>query len=354
MPDPLPLTAGPELQQWIADRPNLRDGRWLVTGAAGFIGSHLVETLLAAGAEVVGLDNFLTGRRSALDAAVAAAGPEAKARFRFIEGDIRSLETCRHAMVGVRWVLHQAALGSVPRSISDPLASHDVNVNGTLHVMQAAREAGVERLVYASSSSVYGDDATLPKLESRVGQVLSPYAATKRTGETYAAVFARCYEQRLTGLRYFNVYGPRQDPAGPYAAVIPRWLDAMADGRRCVLHGDGLTSRDFCAVANVVTANLLAATVGGSRETHEIFNVACGEQTSLRELYGHLRSAAVARGLSVPESPEFTPPRSGDIRHSLADTTAISSRIGYLPLVFAATGLIRTAHWYFDQRESAT
>jgi UDP-N-acetylglucosamine 4-epimerase len=346
-----PLTAGPELQAWLETQPALREGRWFVTGAAGFIGSHLVEALLRAGAEVVGLDNFLTGRREALAAAVEAAGPEAARRFTFIEGDIRDFATCERAMAGVRWVLHQAALGSVPRSIENPIASHEVNVSGHLHVMHAARLAGVERMVYASSSSVYGDDPTLPKLESQVGRVLSPYAATKRTNETYAGVFASVYGQRLTGLRYFNVFGPRQDPAGPYAAVIPRWLDLMADGRPCVLHGDGLTSRDFCFVSNVVAANLLAATAPGDRATHEVFNVACGEKTSLRDLYATLRDAALARGMSVPAEPQASPQRPGDIRHSLADIGVISAALGYRPLVLSREGLPRTAHWYFAVRE---
>ncbi len=344
------LTAGAELSSWLGQQRSLAEGRWLVTGAAGFIGSHLVEALLSAGAEVVGLDNFLTGRRETLDAAVKAVGPDAAKRFRFIEGDIRSLETCTSATEGVRWVLHQAALGSVPRSLENPIASHDVNVTGHLNVLHASRLAGVERFVYASSSSVYGDDANLPKLEERVGRVLSPYAATKRTNETYASVFASCYGQRITGLRYFNVFGPRQDPQGPYAAVIPRWLDAMASGGICTLHGDGLTSRDFCFVANVVKANLLAAQAQGERDTNEIFNVACGEKTTLRELYAHLRSAALSRGLVVAESPVGSPPRVGDIRHSQADIGAISRATGYQPLVFAEDGLVRTAHWYFDQR----
>jgi UDP-N-acetylglucosamine 4-epimerase len=341
------MSAGPELREWLDAHPDIREDRWLVTGAAGFIGSHLVEALLAAGAEVVGLDNFLTGHKRTLDAAVQAAGPDAARRFKFIDGDIRSLETCHSAVAGVRWVLHQAALGSVPRSVEDPLATHQVNVDGYLNVLLASKAAGVERVVFASSSSVYGDDPTLPKVEGRVGAVLSPYAASKRTNESYASAFAAAYGMRLTGLRYFNVFGPRQDPHGPYAAVIPRWLDAMASAKSCAVNGDGLTSRDFCFVSNVVTANVLAAMARGPRANSELFNVACGERTTLRQLYDILRGAAREAGHTVPDAPEFGPFRTGDIRHSLADTGAITAAVGYKPLVKAGEGLARTARAYF-------
>ncbi len=233
--------------------------RWLVTGAAGFIGSALVEQLLRLGQEVVGIDNLVTGRRENLDDVRRGVGAEAAARFDFIEADIRDLEACRRAARGVHLCLHQAALGSVPRSVEDPLASHQANVNGFIHVLLAARDAGVRRVVYASSSSVYGDHPALPKVEDAIGAPLSPYAATKRVDEIYAGVWQRAYGLELIGLRYFNVFGRRQDPDGPYAAVIPRWIKRLAAGEPCVIYGDGSQSRDFCYVDNAVQANLLAA-----------------------------------------------------------------------------------------------
>ncbi len=326
---------------------------WLVTGAAGFIGSHLVETLLGLGQTVVGLDNFATGHRANLDDVRERVGPAAAARFRFLEGDVRDAATCAEACRGVTYVLHQAALGSVPRSINDPVTSHRVNVDGFVEMLVAARDAGVRRFVYASSSSVYGDHPVLPKREGEVGRPLSPYAVTKKANELYADVFALTYGLKVTGLRYFNVFGPRQDPQGPYAAVIPKWIGALLDGEVPVLHGDGETSRDFCYVENVASANLLAATADGPRADVEVFNIACGAQTSLRDLYGAIRDALRARGVSVPEQPQAGPFRAGDVRHSLADISAAASAIGYEALVSAAEGLAATVAWYADRAARA-
>ena len=265
--------------------------RWLVTGAAGFIGSHLVETLLGLGQHVVGLDNFATGSRANVEAA-SAAHPD---RFRFVEGDIRSLDDCRAACEGVDIVLHQAALGSVPRSIKDPLATHATNVDGFVNMLVAARDAGIGRFVYASSSSVYGDHPGLPKVEDQIGTPLSPYAVSKRVDELYARTFQDHYPIETVGLRYFNVFGPRQDPNGPYAAVIPRWLGEMLDGTPSTIFGDGETSRDFCYVANVVQANLLSA-FAPTDATGTVYNVALGDRTTLNELFRTLGERLVAEG----------------------------------------------------------
>ena len=267
--------------------------RWLVTGAAGFIGSALVEKLLLLGQHVIGLDSFVTGHRANLDDVRSVVGDQAMRRFHFIEGDICDLETCRRAAGEVDLVLHQAALGSVPRSIQDPIASHRANVDGFVHVLSAAQSAGVERVVYASSSSVYGDHPGLPKVEEAIGQPLSPYAATKRIDEVYAAVWQRTFGLELVGLRYFNVYGRRQDPEGPYAAVIPRWIAALASGAPCVIFGDGSQSRDFCYVDNAVQANILAA-VGPKQATGEVYNVGLEGRTDLVHLFRMLRERVAA------------------------------------------------------------
>jgi UDP-N-acetylglucosamine/UDP-N-acetylgalactosamine 4-epimerase len=314
-------------------------GRWLVTGAAGFIGSHLAHTLLAHGQEVVGLDNFATGHRRNL--------PEVSERFRFIEGDIADLSACQKATEGVRWVLHQAALGSVPRSIKDPLASHRANVDGFINMLTAARDAGAARFVYASSSSVYGDDPRLPKREAETGRVLSPYAATKAINELYARVFERTYGIQTVGLRYFNVFGPRQDPNGPYAAVIPRWLAALAEGKPVEIYGDGRTSRDFCFVANAVQANLLAALkVGAVSDT--VYNVSVGGKTSLSELFGLLRDRVAAiRPAAATAAPVHLPERVGDIRDSQADINHIQRALGYEPTHSVGQGLDETVRAFF-------
>jgi UDP-N-acetylglucosamine 4-epimerase len=320
-----------------------RQRTWLVTGGAGFIGSHLVERLLALGQRVRCLDSFATGSRQNLE--VAARGHEAD--FALVEGDLRDLDACRAAMQGAEVVLHQAALGSVPRSIADPLASHGTNVTGFLHVLQAAREAGVKRVVYASSSSVYGDHPTLPKVEEVIGRQLSPYAVTKYADELYAHVFAQAYGMELVGLRYFNVFGPRQDPNGPYAAVIPLWFKSLLAGEPVVVNGDGSTSRDFCFVENVVQVNLLAATAQDPEALNRVYNVAVGGRTTLLELFALIREQVArfhppAAG-AQPVHREFRP---GDVKHSLADVSAARRLLGYAPTCDVREGLRRSAEWY--------
>ncbi|MDP1829918.1 MAG: SDR family oxidoreductase [Archangium sp.] len=317
--------------------------KWLVTGGAGFIGSHLVETLLRDGHQVVALDSLVTGYQHNLDDAVKRAGPAASARFTFLEGDITSLETCQAACTGVDYVLHQAALGSVPRSIAHPLDSHRANVDGFVNMLVAARDAKVKRFVFASSSSVYGDEPTLPKVESRTGRVLSPYAATKHINEVYASVFQRTYGIETIGLRYFNVFGPRQDPNGAYAAVIPRWMAALVEGKPCVINGDGSTSRDFCFVANAVQANLRAATTQVPGATDAVYNVAVGGKTSLLELYQFIRERlSKQRPALASLEPTFQPFRAGDIKDSQADISRAKEKLGYAPTHTVAQGLDET------------
>jgi UDP-N-acetylglucosamine 4-epimerase len=320
---------------------------WLVTGGAGFIGSHLVEALLRHGQRVTVLDDFSTGHRRNLEAAVAAAGGDAAGRLTLVEGDLRDPAACARAAAGAELVLHQAALGSVPRSIERPLATHEVNVTGFLNVLQAARQAGIRRVVYASSSSVYGDHPDLPKVEARVGRPLSPYAASKSCDETYATAFGQAYGLELVGLRYFNVFGPRQDPEGPYAAVMPRWFAALLRGDEVIVYGDGETSRDFCYVANVVQANVLAATVTRPDALGTVYNVALGDRTTLNELFALIREQvarfrpAAARAAAVHR--DF---RKGDIRHSLADVSRARTLLGYAPTHDIRRGLAEAAAWY--------
>jgi UDP-N-acetylglucosamine 4-epimerase len=314
--------------------------KWLVTGGAGFIGSHLVQTLLSEGQQVVALDSLVTGYQHNLDDAVKRAGGDAAARFTFLKGDITSLETCQAACAGADYVLHQAALGSVPRSIALPLDSHRANVDGFVNMLLAARDAKVKRFVFASSSSVYGDDPTLPKVESRTGRVLSPYAATKHINEVYASVFQRTYGIETIGLRYFNVFGPRQDPNGAYAAVIPRWIAALLEGKPCLINGDGSTSRDFCFVANAVQANVRAALTQVSGATDQVYNVAVGDKTSLLELYGLIRARlAKQRPALAKLEPTFQPFRPGDIKDSQADITKAKEKLGYAPTHTVAQGM---------------
>ena len=325
---------------------------WLVTGSAGFIGSNLLERLLELGQRVVGLDNFATGHRSNLKDAVRRAGPGAVERFRFIEGDIRDAETCRRACRGVDLVLHQAALGSVPRSVEDPISSNETNVSGTLNVLAAAQAARVERLVYASSSSVYGDDPSGTKAEARLGKPLSPYAVTKLVDEIYADVFQRVYGLNTVGLRYFNVFGPRQDPNGPYAAVIPRWIETLLDGHHPVLFGGGDKSRDFCYVENVVRANVQAALAGKESLSDRVFNIACGERTTLDQLFEMIR-ASVGRHVPAALRIELTrkEPRVGDIPHSLAEIDRARELLGYEPARRVNEGLETTVDWYVERRQ---
>ena len=321
--------------------------RWLVTGAAGFIGSHLLEALLAGGQEVVGLDNFATGHRSNLDSVRDSVGEQAWRRHRFIEADIVHAAACAEACEGVDYVLHQAALGSVPRSIADPQATHAANATGFLNMLVAARDAKVARFVYAASSSTYGDHPALPKVEDAIGRPLSPYAVTKYLNELYADVFGRCYGMATIGLRYFNVFGARQDPEGPYAAVIPRWARSMLAGEPCVINGDGETSRDFCYVANAVQANLRAALTEDPAALNEVYNVAVGGRTTLNELHRLLAEALRAGG----DVAEVAPPvhrdfRAGDARHSQADIGKARRLLGYVPTHDVRAGLVEAARWY--------
>ncbi len=320
------------------------EGRtWLVTGGAGFIGSHLVEQLLAMGQRVRCLDNFATGLRANLEIATAGATD----RFSLIEGDIRDPVACIEACRGADVILHQAALGSVPRSLKDPLTSHEVNVTGFLNVLQAARGAGIRRVVYASSSSVYGDHPTLPKVETQVGRQLSPYAVTKFADELYAHVFGLAYDLELIGLRYFNVFGPRQDPNGPYAAVIPIWFRCLFTGEQAFVNGDGETSRDFCYVANVVQANLLAATTNKPEAMGRAYNVACGERTTLKALFELMKRAATRLQPTAAEAGlEHRNFREGDVHHSLADISRATTLLGYVPEVLVAQGIEACAGWY--------
>jgi UDP-N-acetylglucosamine 4-epimerase len=339
----------------LAEQLRKSPKRWLVTGVAGFIGSHLLERLLELGQTVVGIDNFATGHRSNLEQARvnAASG----ARFEFREGDIRDGEFCERAVQDVDIVLHQAALGSVPRSVEDPRASHAANVNGFINVLDAARRAAVRRFVYASSSSVYGSDTSPVKTEERTGKPLSPYASTKLIDEVYADVFARVYGVECVGLRYFNVFGPRQDPNGPYAAVIPRWISRLVDGTPCELFGDGGKSRDFCYVANVVQANLLAALSGTPSAEERAFNIACGERTTLTRLFEMIRASV---GASLPHAARaelaLQPARLGDVPHSLADIARAERVLGYVPTHDIARGLDETVKYYIalgTSRDSA-
>ena len=337
------MNAYEELQRALRQAPQT----WLITGIAGFIGSNLLETLLKLEQHVTGLDNFATGRKSNLESVKSAVTAEQWARFTLLEGDIRDMASCRVACRAVRHVLHQAALGSVPRSLENPAASHESNVTGFLNVLNAARETGVKRLVYASSSAVYGDEANLPKVEQRIGRPLSPYAATKAMNEIYADVFARCYGIETIGLRYFNVFGPRQDPDGPYAAVIPKWVAAMIAGNPIAIHGDGETSRDFCFVANVVQANLLAAAVEAAPAVNQVYNIAVGGRTTLNQLFELIRGMLLSRCSHLSDyKPEFRDFRAGDVRHSHADISKARTRLGYVPTHTIEQGLAEALDWY--------
>ena len=320
---------------------------WLVTGVAGFIGSNLLESLLKLDQRVVGLDNFATGFQHNLDQVEAAVGPEQWARFKFIEGDICSLETCRAACSGVDVVLHEAALGSVPRSIDDPITSHASNVTGFLNMLVAARDAKVKRFVYAASSAAYGDHPGLPKVEDTIGRPLSPYGAGKYMNELYADTFGRCYGMETVGLRYFNVFGPRQDPDGAYAAVIPKWIAAMLRSETVYINGDGETARDFCYIENVVQANLLAGTVANPEAVNQVYNVALGEQTSLNQLFKSLRELLKKGDASFdcppPVHRDF---RAGDVRFSLADIDKAKANLGFRPTCRVHDGLERAIDWY--------
>ena len=342
-----------KLHQDFAARISAGRRRWLVTGAAGFIGSHLVENLLGLDQEVVGLDNFSTGKRENLELVRQAVGEARWKSFRFVEGDIRALDTCNAACASVDVVLHQAGLGSVPRSIDKPLRTHDSNVNGFLNILLAARDAGAERLVYASSSAVYGDHAALPKTESEIGRAMSPYGLSKLMNELYADVFAACYGFKSVGLRYFNVFGPRQDPDGPYASVIPAWLGALLRGETAYVNGDGSAARDYCHVDNVVQANLLAATVEDPQALGQAYNVAVGEQTTLNELFEIMRNQLAERLPHLRNARAVhRAPRRGDMLLSRADIGKAARLLGYRPTFDLRSGLAQTIDWYMENLRS--
>ena len=351
------------LKQDIQAKPRT----WLVTGAAGFIGSNLLETLLTLNQRIVGLDNFATGHRHNLQAAIddasqspgwiARSRSDLEAQFRFIEGDIRNLETCRQAMTWtmgaeshpVDYVLHQAALGSVPRSIEDPITTNQVNIDGFLNMLVAARDAKVQRFVYAASSSTYGDHPGLPKVENLIGKPLSPYAVTKYVNELYADVFARTYGFNTIGLRYFNIFGKRQDPNGAYAAVIPKWIAAMINNQPVYINGDGETSRDFCYIVNTIQANLLAATTANPDAANQVYNVAVGDRTTLNDLCDYLVTNLGQRYPHLKNyKPNYRDFRAGDVRHSLADISKAARLLGYAPGYRIEEGLKESLAWYID------
>lgn len=322
---------------------------WMITGVAGFIGSNLLESLLKLNQRVVGLDNFATGYRENLDDVQSRVTPEQWTQFNFIQCDIRNLETCKTACEGVDYVFHQAAMASVPISIEDPITSNAVNVSGFLNMLVAARDAGVEKFVYASSCAVYGDDPELPKIETMLGRALSPYAATKYMNELYAGVFALNYDLNCVGLRYFNIFGPRQDPNGAYAAVIPLWVTAMIQDKEIYIHGDGETTRDFCFVDNCVQANILAACNVNGRSSNTVYNVGNGSSTSLNELFNLIRDEVVLLNPRAETiKPVYRDFRAGDIRHSQADILKVKNLLCYEPNYSVKAGIEKAAQWYVN------
>lgn len=332
-----------EIKEGLLLKPNT----WLITGCAGFIGSNLLEFLLSSNQKVVGLDNFSTGFQSNLDQVKAIVGADLWKNFNFIEGDLRDLETCQKACANVDYVLHQGALGSVPRSINDPLTSNNVNINGTLNLFVSARDNKVKRVIFASSSSVYGDDATLPKVEHHVGNPLSPYAVTKKVNELYARVFTEQYGLEILGIRYFNVFGPRQNPEGAYAAVIPKWVKALIKNEDIVIFGDGKTSRDFTYVDNVVALNILAATASKKIEAGTIINGALGDSTSLNDLFDMLRSNLATTYPHLQDTkPAYKDFRAGDIAHSMANMSKAKEILNYDPIVKIDDGIKKALNWY--------
>jgi len=320
---------------------------WLITGVAGFIGSNLLEHLLKLDQRVVGLDNFATGHQHNLDEVQQLVSPAQWAGFTFIEGDIRILDDCRKACAGVDYVLHQAALGSVPRSINDPITTNVTNISGFLNMLVAARDAEVRSFTYAASSSTYGDHPALPKVEENIGKPLSPYAVTKYVKELYADVFAKTYGFNTIGLRYFNVFGKRQDPNGAYAAVIPKWAASMLLGNDVFINGDGETSRDFCFIENAVQANLLAATADDSAK-NEVYNVAVGDRTTLNDLYRALQAALAENGKPIENAPVYRDFRAGDVRHSQADIGKAETKLGYAPVYRIMEGIAKAMPWYIE------
>ena len=321
---------------------------WLVTGVAGFIGSNLLEILLKLNQNVVGLDNFATGHQHNLDEVQSLVKLEQWANFKFYEGDIRNFEDCQTACAGVDYVLHQAALGSVPRSIADPITTNAANITGFLNMLTAARDAEVKSFTYAASSSTYGDHPALPKVEENIGKPLSPYAVTKYVNELYAEVFARTYGFKTIGLRYFNVFGKRQDPNGAYAAVIPKWTAAMIAGDDVFINGDGETSRDFCFIENTVQANILAATTQNDEAKNQVYNVAVGDRTTLNDLFNAIKAALNENGVTYTKEPVYRDFRAGDVRHSQASINKINTLLGYEATHKIDEGINLAVNWYLN------
>jgi UDP-N-acetylglucosamine 4-epimerase len=337
------MSAYNQLQACLAARPHT----WLITGVAGFIGSNLLETLLKLNQRVIGLDNFATGHQRNLDEVQNLVSPEHWANFKFIQGDIRNLDDCKSVCEGVEYVLHQSALGSVPHSVENPIATNETNISGFLNMLVAARDAKVKRFVYAASSSTYGDNPGLPKVEDKIGKPLSPYAVTKYVNELYADVFARTYGFNTIGLRYFNVFGPRQDPDGAYAAVIPKWIASMIKGEPVYINGDGETSRDFCFIESVRQINLLAATTENPEAVNQVYNVAVGDRTTLNQLYEQLHLNLLPRYPHLQGAkPIYRDFRAGDVRHSLADISKAATLLGYQPTHRTSEGLKAAMDWY--------
>lgn len=332
--------------QTVCEQLKQHPKTWLVTGVAGFIGSNLLETLLKFDQTVVGLDNFATGHQYNLNEVQNLVTPEQWANFKFYEGDIRNFEDCKKVCAGVDYVLHQAALGSVPRSIADPITTNAANITGFLNMLTAARGAGVKSFTYAASSSTYGDHPALPKVEENIGKPLSPYAVTKYVNELYAEVFARTYGFKTIGLRYFNVFGKRQDPNGAYAAVIPKWTASMIKGEDVFINGDGETSRDFCFIENTVQANILAATTQNDEAKNQVYNVAVGDRTTLNDLFNAIQVALNENGVTYTKEPVYRDFRVGDVRHSQADVSKIKNLLGYTPKFVISQGVESAMPWY--------
>lgn len=339
-------------EELIEDLPKTPKN-WLVTGVAGFIGSNLLEKLLKLDQTVIGLDNFSTGHRHNLEEVKGNVSAGQWARFIFKEGDIRDLQDCRDACAGVDYVLHQAALGSVPRSLGDPITTNATNIDGFLNILVAARDSKVKSFTYAASSSTYGDHPALPKIEHTIGSPLSPYAVTKYVNELYAEVFGKCYGFNATGLRYFNVFGKRQDPNGAYAAVIPKWTAAMILDETITVNGDGSTSRDFCFIENVIQANLLAATQERNEASNQVYNVAVGARTSLNDLYMMLKTELAQLGIKYHKEPKYNEFRAGDVLHSQASVEKIKENLGYTPSYSIANGLKIAMPWYLHMLRRA-
>ncbi len=332
-----------QLQEQLLQQPKT----WLVTGVAGFIGSNLLETLLKLNQTVVGLDNFATGHQRNLDEVKGLVSEEQWKNFTFNEGDIRDYKDCQNACQSVDYVLHEAALGSVPRSIADPIMTNSANITGFLNMLQAAKEAKVKSFTYAASSSTYGDHPALPKIEENIGNPLSPYAVTKYVNELYAGVYACTYGFKTIGLRYFNVFGKRQDPNGAYAAVIPKWTVSMIQGEEVFINGDGETSRDFCFIENTVQMNLLAATAPDEAKD-EVYNVAVGDRTTLNDLYASIKTALAGNGIQIDAEPVYREFRAGDVRHSQADIRKAETKLGYCPEFKILKGIQKAMPWYIS------